>query len=120
GADVISSKSFVSDSKEHRVDVDDSATQMTSVVANTFDFGDAPKAYGTLLDDTTDGARHRLSSGLFLGKGVDAELNGKPNTAAAGDKDDGVTLPGYLVPGLEASISVVSSGKGILNAWIDF
>src|SRR5205823_3418843 len=64
-------------------------------------------------------ARHHISP-LFLGAGVDPELDGKPNATATGDKDDGVTLPSYLVPGLDASIKVVASAAGKLDAWVDF
>jgi hypothetical protein len=123
GTSVISTTTVLA-INENRVNVgDDTATQQTLIAANVLDFGDAPNSYGTLL--ASNGARHHISP-LFLGTGVDPELNGQPNTtataddSAAIDDEDGVTLPGYLVPGLEASIGVVASAAGKLDAWIDF
>ncbi len=90
----------------------------------TLDYGDALGAgYPTLLAD--DGARHTVSSGIFLGAEADAELDGQPNTAAAGDNDantddeEGVAFTSRLAPGAEASIEVTASAAGKLDAWID-
>jgi hypothetical protein len=124
GTDVIASAAAVAASNGNRINqADDAATQTTSVAANTLDFGDAPNSYGTLL--ASNGARHHISP-LFLGAGVDAELNGQPNSTATGDDsagtddEDGVTLPSFLVRGLEASITVIASAAGKLDAWVDF
>ena len=88
------------------------------------DFGDAPDGpYPTRL--ASDGARHRIVPGVFLGAGVDAEADGQPNGDASGDDltglddEDGVILPAALLPGSMANISVLASTSGVLNAWID-
>ncbi len=89
------------------------------------DFGDAPDpTYPTLL--ASDGARHALGSGLFLGAGVDTELNGQPDPNAQGDDndgnddEDGVVFNTPLIPGNIVSLTVTASAPGLLNAWIDF
>src|SRR5439155_13213061 len=110
-------------SKENRFNLlDDSAAASTSIIASsgaTFDFGDAPNSYHTSL--TSNGPRHRLGSGgLFLGKAVDGEKDGKPSATATGDSDDGVMLPTSLVAGLQATAKVVASAAGRLDAWVDF
>jgi len=124
GTDVITSAAAVMGATGNRINqADDAATQQTSVASNTLDFGDAPNSYGTVL--INNGARHHVSP-LFLGAGIDSELDGKPNATATGDDslgsddEDGVTLPSYLMPGLEASIKVVASAAGKLDAWVDF
>src|ERR1041385_9188900 len=53
------------------------------VIAPVLDYGDAPAPYPTKLAD--DGARHTVSSRIFLGKAIDAELDGFPSTLADGD-----------------------------------
>ena len=83
-----------------------------------FDFGDAPNSYGTLF--SSDGARHLTGGVLFLGQSVDAELDGRPNSAANADKDDGVTLPAVMIVGMQTTAQVVASAAGKLDAWIDF
>ncbi|HUE74281.1 MAG TPA: GEVED domain-containing protein [Pirellulaceae bacterium] len=89
------------------------------------DFGDAPDSYGTLL--ASDGARHTLGSGLFLGASVDADADGQPSIDALGDDtdldgddEDGVLLAAGLVAGSCATTTVTVSGDGFLDAWIDF
>ena len=98
------------------------------------DFGDAPDAaglpasgnpYPTLLEH--DGARHILSSGLFLGASVDAEADGQPNATATGDDvagapddEDGVVFTSPLIPGSMATVTVTASAPGLLDAWLDF
>jgi subtilisin-like proprotein convertase family protein len=93
------------------------------------DFGDAPDSYGTVLG--SNGARHRLGSGLILGQIVDAELNGRPTTLANGDDlaglddEDGVTFLDALVPGNPVEVQVVVTLPGALSGaylqgWVDF
>jgi uncharacterized membrane protein len=89
------------------------------------DFGDAPDpSYPTLL--ASNGARHRIGGALFLGTSIDAETDGQPDATATGDDldgnddEDGVTLPAFLTRGDDATITVVASMPGYLNAWIDF
>ena len=88
------------------------------------DFGDAPDGpYPTLL--SSNGARHRITD-LFLGQRVDSEADGQPNLNARRDDlsnglndEDGIHF-GPLVSGELATVTIISSGKGFINAWIDF
>ncbi len=89
------------------------------------DFGDAPDpTYATLSG--SDGARHILGYGLFLGSSVDGEPDGQPTALADGDDldgnddEDGVVFTSGIGAGLNASLDVTASGAGLLNAWIDF
>jgi len=88
------------------------------------DFGDAPNSYKTLL--ANDGPRHTIVRGVNLGKIVDSESDGKPEPAALGDDregsddEDGVAFTSVLTPGERASVDVIASVPGYLNAWIDF
>ena len=91
--------------------------------APTFDYGDAPASYGTLLID--DGVRHLLDGALFLGAGVDIESNGLPSLAADGDDldgsddEDGVVVPASANAGEMLMLEVTASAPGRLNAWLD-
>jgi uncharacterized repeat protein (TIGR01451 family) len=89
------------------------------------DFGDAPEpAYATLL--ASDGARHVVVPGVFLGSGVDAEPDGQPTASANGDDlggsndETGIRFLSPLRIGRTVSLEVVASTNGLLNAWIDF
>jgi len=87
------------------------------------DFGDAPDSYGTIL--ASNGARHNISAGVYLGARVDNETNGKPSASATGDDDngddeDGVQFTSSLSPGESATVDVTASMQGYLNAWVDF
>jgi len=103
-------------------------TVIPTTTSVEFDFGDAPDSYGTKL--ASDGARHALGSGLFLGLGVDSELDsqvGMPLTFVGlsddddgNDDEDGVIQIGGAIPGRIAFVDITSSGEGILNAWFDF
>ena len=96
------------------------------IYQSLFDFGDAPDpSYPTLL--ASNGARHLPHSKLYLGAGVDAEFNGQPSSTALGDDlngvqddEDGVAMPGVLIPGTTATITLTASAAGKLDAWIDF
>ena len=88
------------------------------------DFGDAPDpTYPTLR--VSDGARHGIVPGVYLGNLVDSEADGQPTISARGDDDngladeDGVVLTSQLIPGQLATMDVTASTAGILNAWID-
>ena len=102
-----------------------SASTTINVNADTeFDFGDAPSTYPVTLAD--DGARHAIGS-LTLGATIDSETDGtaSANADADGSDEDGVTfLSTLVVPSAGqsaiASASVVASGNGLLDAWIDF
>jgi uncharacterized repeat protein (TIGR01451 family) len=100
------------------------------------DFGDAPDpTYATVL--ASNGPRHAVGTGLFLGASVDVEPDGQPNADATGDDmdisfpgphntpfppgdEDGLTAATPLVAGQPASFTVVASAPGWLDAWIDF
>ena len=94
-------------------------------VSGGFDYGDAPDpAYPTLL--ASDGARHIIDQTLYLGAGIDDEVDGIPDAAAKGDDntgtddEDGVVFGSPLFPGMQNTVTVTASGSGYLNAWIDF
>ena len=102
---------------------DDSATATAAILDQ--DFGDAPDpTYPTLL--ASDGARHSLDGTLYLGAAADGEADGQPNATATGDDsaggndDDGVSFGSALVQGESASVTVVASAAGVLDAWVDW
>jgi len=89
------------------------------------DFGDAPDpSYPTLL--ASNGARHTIVQGAFMGLQIDGEPDGIPSPAATGDDvtnlpdEDGVSFPFPLIPGQPSQMDVVVSLGGWLDAWIDF
>ncbi|MBE0663292.1 MAG: T9SS type A sorting domain-containing protein [Bacteroidales bacterium] len=89
------------------------------------DFGDAPDPpYPTLI--SSNGASHIIDGVTFLGYSIDPETNGQPNATATGDDndgnndDDGVIFTSSLIPGQNATVQVIASVSGVLNAWIDF
>jgi uncharacterized repeat protein (TIGR01451 family) len=100
------------------------------------DFGDAADPpYPTVL--ASNGARHLLGGGVFLGACVDAELDGQASAdadgddlgaalatfgtcAVAGDDEDGVAFDSPLVPGSTADVTVTASAPCTLSAWIDW
>jgi len=97
------------------------------VLTSDTDFGDAPDApYPTLR--ASNGARHQIVPGVFLGATVDGEGDGQPSPGADGDDlngavpddEDGVVFISPLVAGSAASIQVTASTPGTLNGWIDF
>ncbi len=102
-------------------------SQPATLTVNPTDFGDAPDApYPTTIK--SDGARHSIVKGIFLGRYVDAETDGQASVDATGDDqatvaaddEDGVAFLSALVPGQNASVQVVASVSGKLDAWIDF
>jgi len=91
---------------------------------NDADFGDAPDpTFPTLLPN--NGARHALDGATFLGATVDGDPDGQPTAQANGDDldgnndADGVIFTGPLFPGGAATVDVLASVPGLLNAWID-
>ncbi|EAQ77368.1 GEVED domain-containing protein [Blastopirellula marina] len=101
-------------------------------VGGLLDFGDAPDSYGTLF--TSDGARHGIREGFFLGDGIDSELDGKPSDGADGDNfDDGIVFEetsssgtgliqsgGSSVIYVEATVPLNETNYGFLQAWLDY
>ncbi|MBN8682228.1 MAG: choice-of-anchor E domain-containing protein, partial [Chitinophagales bacterium] len=100
------------------------------------DYGDLPEIGGGDQFNTTmaeNGAVHVIVPGFKLGAGVDGERDGAPNAAADGDDnnntgvaddEDGVSFITPLIPGFNASISVVSmnpfTAPAVLQGWIDW
>jgi hypothetical protein len=89
------------------------------------DFGDAPDpTYPTLL--SSNGARHSIIQGVFMGALIDAEPNGLPHPNALGDDitnladEDGVAFVLPLIPGQPSQMDVTVSVGGWVDAWIDF
>jgi hypothetical protein len=91
------------------------------------DFGDAPDGpYPTLL--ASNGARHMIQRGMYLGAAIDAEPDGQPSLNADGDDlnppmaiddEDGVAA-GPFVAGQTTNITITASQNGLVDAWIDF
>ena len=100
------------------------------------DFGDAPAPYPTLLAD--DGARHitdNSSTTLYLGAGVDSEVDGSPSitaneddlfSAPSADEENGVFDPANDLamnaganPVVRVFLTNKTGGDAILYGWID-
>ena len=88
------------------------------------DFGDAPHPYPTL--DVNDGAVHKIEPNLYLGREIDAEVDGWPSAGADGDDangiddEDGVEFLTRILLGDAADVNVAESAAGLLDAWLDF
>ncbi|MCA9167345.1 MAG: hypothetical protein KDB23_06735, partial [Planctomycetales bacterium] len=90
-----------------------------------YDWGDAPdQPYPTLA--ANNGAHHWIDPDVFLGTTVEPEGDGQPTFASDGDDvngvddEDGVRFLTPLIPGQVATVEVIASTPGWLNAWIDF
>ena len=106
-------------------EVEDHLTSIEERPEERMDWGDAPdQPYRTLAMNS--GAHHRVDPDVFLGDRVDAEADGQPTAASDGDDmnglddEDGVQFLTPLVPGQPATVEVVASIDGWLNAWADF
>lgn len=109
----------------------DSTCDIGAFEAGPYDFGDAPDdattpGYPTLL--VNDGALHAIVAGApYLGgTAPDGESTVTAVSGAVGDDnnqtandEDGLGSPLVLRVGQNASIPVVVSGTGVLNAWLD-
>jgi hypothetical protein len=87
-------------------------------VKTQLDFGDLPNTFGTVL--TSNGARHRLGTGLTLGVTASAEPDGKPSSTGTLDSDDGVSGPSTLTAGATSEFNVISSAAAKLDVFVDF
>ena len=94
-----------------------------------FDYGDAVNVSGQWYPVVAGdgGARHRIGMVmLWLGSGVDAELDGLPNPQALGDDlvgsddEDGVHHQPLYFPGMTNHVLVNACASGVLNGWMDF
>ena len=116
------------DAPHHSVILHDDGGQSPNEIAPApYDpsiFGLQPQ-YATLL--VHDGARHGIVSGAtILGAVIDAEPDGQPTAWADGDDvldgtddEDGVIAATPLVVGQSASMTIVASAPGKLDAWLD-
>ncbi|MEC4724688.1 LruC domain-containing protein [Shewanella sp. D64] len=92
-------------------------------IGNNVDFGDAPDSYGTLMD--SNGARHTIVSGFYLGSSIDNESDGytyplSDDASDGSDDEDGVSMPTGFEIGEQAILLVdVTGDDGYLNGWID-
>jgi hypothetical protein len=103
---------------------------LSIVVAPTFvpsyDLGDAPSSYGTLL--ANNGARHILPANptLYFGSSIDSEADGQPGLCARGDDHNGLNDEDGIwgteaVVGRSVTVNMQVSGTGgFINAWVDF
>ena len=95
----------------------DTAASLVAI-AQPVDYSDAP-----LTGTTYGGASHTIVTGILLGGAVTADAGDYDNSIAAGDADDGVTIPA-LTQGLSAAIPVgvtqVAANDGYLQGWIDW
>lgn len=92
------------------------------------DWGDAEDyplglKYPTL--SVHNGAFHLINPNVFMGLSIDPEMDGQPTPPADGDDndgnddEDGVTF-GPLIQGTPATMTVVCSVNGFVDAWIDY
>lgn len=100
------------------------AENVVVVGEDKVDYGDARDlTYPTL--NARNGARHVIHPQWFLGAAVDGESDGKPNSTASGDDNDGVddedgVVFHPMIPGHMSQIDVYPSQQGRIDAWIDF
>ena len=111
----------------------DLAFLLNGVPDPEMDFGDAPDFPGALSYPTlyaSNGARHVIVPGVYLGAGVDSEPDGQPSGDALGDDndvyyppanddEDGVVFTSAFRAGARATWSVTMSVAGHLDMWID-
>lgn len=109
-------------------------TRAASILVRGVDFGDALKPTGSPGSDypvtlAQDGARHVIDDTLYLGAGVDDELDGSPATTntegdnATGGDEDGVRFSStiFSLPSRSASsLAITASNAAFVSAWIDF
>lgn len=92
------------------------------VASNGIDYGDAPASFPNLLVDVHgQGPRHALNNnGLFLGAGITAEANGNETPGYSDSNDDGVILNTMIAGDTASTVTILSTGTGFVDAWIDF
>lgn len=88
------------------------------------DWGDAPAPYPTTA--ANNGARALIDPGFYMGSKIDHEIDGQPEAHALGDDlngvddEDGVTFTTPLDPTHPATVNILVSMAGAIDAWIDF
>ncbi|MCA9140847.1 MAG: hypothetical protein KDB00_28950, partial [Planctomycetales bacterium] len=92
---------------------------LSVVELDSFDFGDAPAPYPTLL--AQDGARHG-ATGPQLGQTRDEESDANVSVGAKGDLDDGVLFGSIRIgdPLAGVNIDLRNSYVAKVDAWVDF
>jgi len=107
--------------------VDPAAQPVPQILIEQFptldiDFGDLEDPnFPTLL--ASDGARHELA-GLVLGATRDGEPDGQPTAAANGDDmtgiddEDNISITSLTTSA--GSVTITTTGGGVIDAWIDF
>ncbi|MCB0168342.1 MAG: isopeptide-forming domain-containing fimbrial protein, partial [Anaerolineae bacterium] len=110
------------------------------------DYGDAPNSYNTRATGSmtpANAARHVILPNIYMGNGVDDELDGTPDPTSflddagdGNDDEDGVVFEYYRGPITQPTpifivgdtsdltvttvVTVPANYRGYLNAWIDF
>lgn len=93
--------------------------ELIDVLDSGIDYGDLPDTFGTT--SASNGASHSIVAGYYLGNSNSPEPNGQPSSGANLDtSDNGVTLPSFLIPGLDASLEITASSIGRIDAFIDY
>ncbi len=111
------------------------------LLTGNWDWGDAPDMvdgfaegdYQTRSSD--DGPRHQIVTGLYMGNGVDDELDGQPTPDADGDDtngtrddEDGLVDPvgdltlsvGQVMPNVRVTVTNQTTSDAMLHGWIDY
>ena len=89
------------------------------VASNGLDYGDAPATFPNLQGE--NGPRHAINdNGLYLGNGVSDDADGQESPTASLDDDDGVLLNTIVAGDTSSTVTILSSGIGFVDAWIDF
>jgi hypothetical protein len=111
---------------------------------SALDFGDLPASFANTTD-ADNGAYHVINPSLYLGQGVDAEVDGSPENqagtngtggddqtvstiqegivAATGSDEDGIEFISPIIPGEKAYVRVsthAAANPAVLNAWVDY
>ncbi|WP_417388924.1 GEVED domain-containing protein [Gimesia sp.] len=93
------------------------------VASNGVDFGDAPESFpNDIVDPDGEGAQHAINdNGLHLGAGVSVDTDGKGSPGANLDTfDDGILLNPVIAGDTASTVTIISSGSGFIDAWMDF
>jgi VCBS repeat-containing protein len=95
----------------------------TSITIIDTDYGDAPNRYKTL--STSAGPSHLVNDDVYMGLGVDVELEANPGPTARSDKDDGLastdlTFVSGERPAVDVRVTNNTASPAQLFGWIDY
>lgn len=101
----------------------------SNYTGGTYDFGDLPKSYRTLLGQ--NGPRHIVDPKLRMGSKNDYDLDGMPSPDADGDDTNGtddedgiddsqLTLIEGTIPKIEVQVRNTTGKNAWLTGWIDY